>query len=85
MASKLHFLISNATEAQEVAQIIMAKLDHLRPIQLAWAHKAGNAQRDCQYRFYMCKFQLVDNQIVQLNRALTEIAEFLPMPKNFPL
>ena len=85
MASKLHFLVSNATDAEEVANIILAKLDKLRPLQLAWAYKAGTAERECQYKFYKCKFQQIDNQIVVLNRALTDVATFLPMPANFPL
>jgi hypothetical protein len=85
MAAKLHFLVSNASEAEEVANIILAKLDKLRPLHLAWAHKAGTAERESQYRFYKCKFQQVDNQMVLLNRALTEVSVFLPMPANFPL
>jgi hypothetical protein len=85
MASKLNIIVTNAKEAEEAATIIMAKIDKLFPLQISYAVKAANAHRECQYRFYKCKFQLIDNQIVELNRTLTEIATFLPMPQNFPL
>ena len=84
MATKIHYLVSNATEAETAAKAIIDKIDNLRPLQIDYACKAADAMRDCQYQFYFCKFQIVDNQIIALNRALTEVATFLPMPSNFP-
>lgn len=85
MATNKPIIVSNAKEAEEAAKIIMAKLDRLFPLQLSYAVKSANAERECQYKFYKCRFQQIDNQIVELNRALTLVAEFLPMPQNFPL
>lgn len=84
MATK-RIIVTNAIEAEEAAKELMAIFDRIYPLKLAYAIKAKSAEREQQYQFYKCRFQQIDNQVIEVSRALTLVAEFLPMPQNFPL
>ena len=83
MAQK-EFIISNEIEAENALILIMQRQDYLRGVRNTAAVNAANAERECQYQTYFCQVLTADNKLVQTYHATNLIAEFLPMPANFP-
>ena len=85
MASKQTLFVTNAQEAEVALTKIMEHQDQLREKRKQVLEKAENAERDQQYQFYTCQAQILDNKLFVADKAIQIIAEFLPMPQNFPL
>ncbi|MGN7988690.1 hypothetical protein ACTJKC_15180 [Pedobacter sp. 22226] len=79
--SKQTKTISNAWEAEEIIIKIMAQQDKIRASRDQAKHKAMNAARDVQYRFYMCQVTILDNQFIELKQKIDLISEFLIIPQ----
>jgi NADH:ubiquinone oxidoreductase subunit E len=85
MASKQTLFVTNAQDAEVALIKIMEHQDQLREKRTQALAKAKNAQRDQQYQFYSCQAKILDNKLFVTDKAIQLIAEFLPMPQNFPL